>query len=70
MNQYLLSCYLPTIFKFVMFISENANKVWLCCSTHNLGRLFVLDIVNRVMHPVERDVSMSTVELIICVQFI
>lgn len=24
----------------------NANKIWLCCSTHNLGQLFVLDIVN------------------------
>lgn len=31
---------------FIFSLSANANKIWLCCSTHNLGQLFVLDIVN------------------------
>jgi len=31
----------------------NANKIWLCCSTHNRGQLFVFDIVNRKIEAIQ-----------------
>eukprot|EP00795_Rhopilema_esculentum_P010182 gene10182-18855_t len=35
----------------------NANKVWLCCSTHNVGKLFVLDTVDRSLDAIKGDIK-------------